>query len=269
MRRLLAIAIILSLALYGATLAGAHAFRRDLIYPFDATRYEPQHIGLPRSEIVTLPATEGAPALELWVARPRKNAPIIVYFMGNVGNLGRQGPKLQEFALRGLGVVAMAYRGGGGAPGRPTEAALKLDSERAWAAAGRLFPDHPRVIYGVSLGSGLAVALAAEVRDEAGVVLEAPFTRLCDVAEKRWPLAPACLLLRDERYDNLAEIGAIGAPLLILHGAADRVTPLAQGEALLQAAAEPKELIVYEMGRHSDLRLHGAGVDAIAWINHL
>lgn len=254
----------LIIAVVYATLIGASLiWRCDLIYPFDPTPFEPQHISLPRSDVVTLP--DGP---TIWRVAPHPGKPVILYFMGNVGNLGRNGPHIQEFALRGYGLIAMAYRGGGGIGGTPSETVLKADALRVWRALDDLAPGVERVIYGVSLGSGLATWLASEVDGEAGVVLETPFTRLCDAIRNAAPF-PACTLMWDERYESIDIIDGIGAPLLVLHGAADRIIPYDQGRRLFDAAAEPKTFIRYPDGRHNDLRLFGAGVEALAWIDAL
>ncbi len=245
------------------SLGAAILWRHDFIYPFDPTPFEPQHVGLPRADVIALPDCP-----QIWRVRPHPGKPVIVYFMGNAGNLGRNGPRIQEFALRGFGLIAMTYRGGGGMDGDPSEGALKADAIRVWRALDELVPDTRRVIYGASLGSGIAAWLAAKVDGEAGLVLETPFTRLCDAIRARVPV-PACTLMWDEQYASIDVITQIGTPLLILHGDADRVIPIEQGRALYTAAKEPKAFIEYPGGRHNDLRLHGAGVDALNWIDAL
>jgi fermentation-respiration switch protein FrsA (DUF1100 family) len=89
------------------------------------------------------------------------------------------------------------------------------------------------------------------------------------VAEARFPIIPACLMMWDERWESIDRIADIAAPLLVLHGDADRIIPVSQGQSLFDAAAEPKRLIVYPGGRHSDLRLHGAGIDVVDWLADL
>ena len=238
-------------------------WRHDLIYPFDPTPFEPQHVSLPRADVVALPYGP-----TIWRVAPHPGKPVIIYFMGNIGNLGRNGPRIQEFAVRGYGLIAMTYRGGGGIAGTPSEAVLKADALRVWAALDDLVPGTERVIYGASLGSGIATWLASEVSGERGLVLETPFTRLCDAIRTAAPI-PACTVMWDERYDSIDLIDRIGVPLLVLHGDADRVIPFAQGQHLYVAAAEPKTFIGYPGGHHNDLRLYGAGVDALAWIDGL
>ena len=119
--------------------------------------------------------------------------------------------------------------------------------------------------YGTSLGAAVAVRLAAR-RPARAVILETPFARLCETATHHYPLIPACFVMFRDRWDSIDRIADVGAPLLILHGDADRLIPLDQARRLHGAARTPKRLIVYPGGRHNDLRLHGAGIDTVAWL---
>ncbi len=240
---------------------------RRAIYPFKTDPARPA--GIPRTVARLLPAEGDHPELEVWVAEPLGDRPVILYFMGNAGSLAYSAPRLAEFAAQGYGIAAMTYRGGGGRPGEPSEAALKSDARRLYRDLADLFeapvPETRRVIYGVSLGTGIATDLAARVGERA-VVLETPYTRLCDVAEHHYTAAPVCGFLT-ERYDQIEVIADIGSPLLVLHGAQDEIIPIALGRALFAAAAEPKRMIEYPGGHHNDLRLHGAGIDAIRFLD--
>ena len=119
-----------------------------------------------------------------------------------------------------------------------------------------------------SLLDPVLVGIAAR-RPVGGLILETPFNRLCEMAQIRYPVFPACLLLPYEHWDSANLIGQIDAPVLILHGDADKTIPLSQGQALFDAAPEPKRLIIYPGARHNDLRLYGAGIDAITFIEGL
>ena len=112
------------------------------------------------------------------------------------------------------------------------------------------------VIYGESLGSGVAVLLAAQ-RAIAGLILEAPFTSVAEVAQYHYSFIPAAALVRD-RFDSLARIGQIKAPILVLHGERDRVVPVPFGRALFDAAPEPKELWIAREAGHENLVRYGA-----------
>ncbi|HUS56141.1 MAG TPA: alpha/beta hydrolase [Thermohalobaculum sp.] len=227
--------------------------------------------GLPAAQTATLVADDGLP-ITLWVVHPAPDRPVVLYFMGNGGSLPSHASILAELAGQGMGIVALNYRGAGGAPGKPSQSALTADAlalyDRLDTLIGEPVPAIRRVLFGTSLGAALAIQLAA-ARPAAGLILEAPFNRLCEVAQIHFPIFPACLLLPYERWASADLIGQITAPVLILHGDADATIPLSQGQALFNVANQPKRLIAYRGGNHNDLRLHGAGIDAINFIESL
>lgn len=255
-RRVAGLASALVLA-WAVVVAFLYLQRDALLYPFDPRPAAPATPGI---TVATLPGAGAAPPLPVWIAAPRGDRPWIVFFMGNSGSLALHEARLAALVEQGYGLAAMAYRGGAGAPGRPSEADLKADAARLWdrfaAVTGRPVAGRDRVIWGLSLGAALAVWLAARA-DERAVVLEAPFTRLCDAARHRYPWAPACPLLGREAYDSLGLAGRIGSPLLVLHGSADRLVPPAMGRALAEAAAGSVYVEVPGAG-HDDLGRHGA-----------
>jgi hypothetical protein len=112
------------------------------------------------------------------------------------------------------------------------------------------------VLYGESLGSGVAVALAARHKVGA-LILEAPFTSVAEVAQYHYSFIPAAALVRD-RFDSLTRIGAVKAPILVLHGERDRIVPVRFGRALFDAARQPKELWLAREAGHEDLVRWGA-----------
>lgn len=254
-----------------AACVGLIVFARTLIYPFAPEISAAAPVGIPGARAKTLAADDGL-ELTVWVVPPRGERPVILYFMGNAGSLPSSGPQLAEFAHRGFGIAALNYRGAGGMPGHPSQTRLTADAVALYDALdgliGQPVPSARRVIFGTSLGAALAVQLAAR-RPVRGLVLETPFNRLCEVAQIHYPIFPACLLLPYERWASADLIGQVGAPVLILHGEADATIPVSQGRALFAAAREPKRLIVYPGAQHNDLRLHGAGIDAIAFIESL
>ena len=120
-------------------------------------------------------------------------------------------------------MLIVSYRGYSGSTGSPTEAGLLEDARAAYALAREHAPAARIVLYGESLGTGVAVALAAEV--EAGaVVLDAAFTSAADVARTRYPFVPIGLLMHDQ-FDSAARIAAVEEPVLLMHGTADPITP--------------------------------------------
>lgn len=253
-----------AVAVYGLFVALLFFAQRSLIYQPDRTRPLPLPSGAGDMREVGYRAADGVD-IGAWYRAPAPGRATVVYFHGNAGNIGGRGAKTAPYREHGLGVLLAGYRGYGGNAGAPDEQGLYADAR---AALGFL-ADHgvgrgDTVLYGESLGGGVAVAMAAEwgrAGTPAGaVVLEAPFTSLSDAAAAHYPFVPARWLILD-RFDSLARITAIGAPLLILHGARDRTVPQRLGRALFDAAREPKQGHWLADGDHTDLYdLGAAGV---------
>lgn len=265
MRTVLRLAVGLA-ALWVGVVALALLFRHSLIYPFPALHSDGSVERLERGRVEMLEAPDGTP-LTVWAADPLPGRPVILHFTGNAGWLVAGATTMGPFVEQGYGTAILGYRGGGGRPGRPSEAALIADGVALYDALSELFPAAvgPPVLHGTSLGAALAVQVALR-RPAAALVLEAPFSRLCEAAEHAYPVLPACRLMWDELWDSLTVIADVRAPVLVMHGEADGLIPAEQGAALFAAAREPKRLILYPNGRHNDLRLHGAAEDAIAWL---
>jgi fermentation-respiration switch protein FrsA (DUF1100 family) len=151
-----------------------------------------------------------------------------------------------------------------GSTGRPTEAGLLRDAEAAYQFAVSRYPAGRIVLWGHSLGSGVAVALAA-TRPVAKLILEAPFSSTVDVAASMFPIVPVRWLMLDQ-FRSDQRIGAVAASILILHGDRDFVVPVSLGERLFQLAREPKRLVRYPSGGHDDLDDYGAGAEARRFI---
>jgi len=172
-----------------------------------------------------------------------------------------------------LGVWLTGYRGFGGNAGSPTEEGLYADALAAVEELGnRGVAPSDIVIYGESLGTGVAVQTAMRMADSGtpvrGVVLEAPFTSMGDAAQGHYPYVPAKWLVRD-KFDSLSKITKINAPLLVLHGDNDRVVPEPHGRALFAAAQEPKQAVWVPDGGHSNLYDFGVGPKIVAFIESL
>jgi fermentation-respiration switch protein FrsA (DUF1100 family) len=177
---------------------------------------------------------------------------VLVVFHGNAGHIGDRVPKFDELMDAGYGLLLAGYRGYGGNPGRPSEADLTGDARLLldWLAGQGIGPART-VLYGESLGTGIAVKMAAE-RPAAALVLESPYTSIADVAQMHYWYLPAKWLLLD-KWNSMAHIGRIEAPLLVVHGARDRTIPARYGQRLFAAAPDPKEIFMLDQGAHNDL----------------
>lgn len=239
-------------ALYGLLLASACAVQSKFIYFPDASRAPPGQVGLALVEDVELETADGERVVT-WRGAPRDpDGPVILYFQGNAANLANRAPVFAMFQRAGWGLAALSYRGYGGSTGSPSEAANVAD---ALALYDQLIAEGARaeqiVVFGESLGTGIAVQLAAQ-REIAGLVLSAPYASLADIAADRAPFLAPRLLLRDQ-YRSIDHIADVRAPLLWIHGEADAVIPIRYGQALFDAAGEPKTAFVVEGAGHNDL----------------
>ena len=253
---------------YGIVIGALYLFQRSLLYhPSDAIPL-PAEAGIPEMRTVNLQTADGL-ELTSWYAPPADTNPVVVYFCGNAGHIGYRGFKARQLIDSGLGVLLVSYRGFGGNPGKPTEEGLFADGRAAMefiSATG--IPPARIVLYGESLGTGVAVRMAweqAEKAPVAAVVLETPYTSIAEVAQRHYPFVPARWLVKD-RFDSLSLIDAIDAPVLMLHAEDDRVIPFEFAQELYQKAVEPKEKHWFSRGGHEGLFDTGAGDIVVEFI---
>jgi len=250
---------VLALCLYLGLAATIYFAQRSMMYFPDRAHIAPAAADLPEAEEVPLTASDGA-AIRVWHVPPRDGKPVIVYFHGNGGSLPYRVGRFRRLLADGIGLVALEYRGYGGNAGSPSEQGLIADGETAYAFAAAHYPASEIVLWGESLGSGVALAVAAE-KPVGRVILEAPFTSAAAVAELHYWYLPVWLLMKDQ-FRSDQRIGKVTAPLLILHGVHDQIVPYAMGERLFDMAKQPKHIARFLDGGHEDLDQNGA-LDAV------
>lgn len=240
---------------FGGFVALMYAAQRSLMYFPERLRTEPSAAGLPEAEELVLDTADGEKVI-VWHVPPRGEKPVVLYFHGNGGALRYRVDRFRVLTADGMGLVALSYRGYGGSTGSPSEAGLIADGVAAYTFAAARYPAERIVAWGKSLGSGVAVALAA-THKFGRLVLEAPFTSAADVGAQAYWFLPVRLLMKDQ-FRSDARIGKVTAPLLILHGARDAVVPIALSERLYALANEPKRFVRFANGGHEDLDQYGA-----------
>ena len=225
--------------------------RRLMYFPFGSVP-PPQAVGL-NAEEVTFTTGDGL-SLHAWLVPPttRPEGVTVVVFNGNAGNRAYRASLASGLARSGFATLLFDYRGFGGTPGVPTEAGLALDARAAVAYLERRNDvDERRIVYfGESLGTGVAVALAAE-RPPLALVLRSPFTSMVDVARHHYPFLPVGLLLRD-RYPSIDRIARVNCPVIVITAEHDSVVPADSSRQLYEAAREPKRLVVVKGADHND-----------------
>jgi hypothetical protein len=242
--------LLVALACYAGIVALMYVAQRALMYFPYSYRMAPADAGFAEAAEAELTASDGVRILA-WTVPPKPGKPVVLYFHGNGGSLAHRAARFRRLIDDGTGLVALSYRGYGGSEGSPSEDGLIADGCAAYDFARNRYPGARIVLWGESLGSGVAVAVAAE-KDIAAIVLEAPFTSAADVAFAAYPFLPVSLLMKDQ-FRSDARIGKVRAPVLIMHGRRDRVVPYRLGERLFALANEPKQFVGFADGGHEDL----------------
>lgn len=201
-------------------------------------------------------------ALAAWYAPAKPGHRTIVYFHGNAGTLADRQERVLAYLERGFGILLVGYRGYGGNPGRPSERGLYEDGRAHldWLARRGIGGD-VIALYGESLGAAIAIQMATE-RSAAALVLEAPFASIVLSARARYPLFAFDWLIKD-KFASIDKIDKVRMPLLVIHGALDRVTPQRFGRMLYDRARQPKSALWLPEAGHNDLVRFGM-IDAVA-----
>ena len=244
---------------YGALLALMYIFQRQLMYFPDARRTAPAQAGLPQAEEIQLTSADGA-KLIAWHVAPRGGKPVVLYFQGNAGGPDLRVGRFTWLIADGTGLVALNYRGYGGSSGKPSEDGLVRDAVAAYEFAAARYAPQRIVLWGESLGTAVAVALAA-THEVGGLILDAPFTSAAEVGAAAYPFLPVRWLIKDAFHSD-RRIARVKAPILVLHGERDSIVPIEFGERLYALAPGPKRMVRFPQGGHVDLDDHGA-VEAV------
>jgi fermentation-respiration switch protein FrsA (DUF1100 family) len=247
--------VVFGLVFYVALVGLMYVLQRGLMYFPDRARTPPMAAGLPQAAEEILETADGERVI-VWHVPPRGDGPVVLYFHGNGGALWLRVPRFQALVADGTGLLALSYRGYGGSTGSPSEQGLILDAQAVYAFATARYAPERLVLWGESLGTGVAIALAAE-KPVGRLVLEAPFTSAADIAWSAYPFVPVRLLMKDQ-FRSDERIARVKAPVLMIHGERDRVVPIRFGERLYELAPGPKRFVRLSDGGHEGLDGHGA-----------
>jgi fermentation-respiration switch protein FrsA (DUF1100 family) len=203
---------------------------------------------------------EDGTKLHGWMCRrigAADDQPVLLFFHGNAGNLSHRAELLIELATRTpAGVFVVGYRGYGRSEGRPSEAGLYKDASAAWKhLTEEMGIGTDRIIiFGKSLGGGVAVNLALEA-PAAGLIIESSFTSIPDMAGAHYPFVPKFMVRT--QMNSLVKIEFVSMPKLFIHSKQDRIVPFRLGRKLYEAAPEPKSFHEVVGAGHNDTWLVG------------
>jgi len=225
-------------------------FQRQILYLPAHSLAEPRHYNMQNTEEIHIETSDGL-SLKSWFKPADQSGYYLLYLHGNAGNLGDRVEKLEDLASTGWGLLAVSYRGYGGNPGSPSEEGLYNDARAAinFLLERGVTMDHI-VIYGESLGSGVAIQMATEHPFKA-LILEAPYTSIINRAKELYPYIPIQWLIKD-RFESFKKISSVTVPVLIFHGYRDDVMPIHHGRRMLMAANDPKEAHFFDPVGHTD-----------------
>ena len=242
--------LVVALTIYLALIALMYLAQRAMMYFPETMRTTPAAAGLAEAEEVVLDTADGERVI-VWHVPPRADKPVVLYFHGNGGSLRGRVDRFRALTADGTGLVALSYRGYGGSSGAPTEAGLVNDALAAYAFTRARYPAERIVLWGESLGTGVAVALAAQ-QPVGHLILQSPFTSAADVGAQRYWFVPVRLLMKDQFRSDL-RIGEVTAPVLVLHGDRDNIVPMALAERLYGLINAPKRFVRFPGIGHNDL----------------
>jgi alpha-beta hydrolase superfamily lysophospholipase len=219
---------------------------------------EPIWIDLPVSATAANPGAAPERLRAIWVPADTADAPAVLYLHGTFRNLYFNRPKIAAIHAAGFSVLAIDYRGWGESTKLlPSEETILQDAEAAWTTFTRLAPQpRSRVIFGHSMGSGVAVELALRHREPPGygaLVLESAMTSMPDLVRDINPFGILLVPLVTQQFASIYKIDRIDAPKWFLSGTADKTVPPQQTQRLYDAAPEPRHLVWFEGGSHSGL----------------
>jgi uncharacterized protein len=247
-----------------------YIFQRSFIYYPNTRSLDPQDLHVEDIYQIVNIKTEDGLSLRGWYHAPSSNnMPVIIWFHGNGGHYAAQAVLMETYVEAGYGTLLAGYRGYSGNPGKPSEVGLYRDAA-AWIdhlINDRNINSERIVLYGESLGSGVAVEMAT--RYEVGaVILQSPYSSVADIALWKFPVLPIRLLLKDP-YDSISKVENISEPLLVIHGTKDKVIPIRYGKKLFARAQQDRTFYEVMEAGHNDLYQYGIDQKVLSFLGRV
>jgi len=226
------------LAVYLLVLLFIYFNQRNLLYHPGDNNYLDDKVQFSYKEVLI--EVDQDIKLKSWlIEKDLKKYKTLVFFHGNAGNLFNRVHKLNELHKLDINILIISWRGFSGNSGKPTEKNLYQDAQKSieWLNSKGI-ESKKIILYGESLGTGVAVELAQENIFNS-IILESPFTSMAKTAKIYYPYLPVNLLLKD-KYDSINKIHKITKPILIMHGMKDDLVPYIMSVELFNKANKPK-----------------------------
>ncbi|MCO4052536.1 MAG: alpha/beta hydrolase [Bosea sp.] len=234
----------LALLGYLAICAYMFAVQRSLLFIPDIRDVSGDASRVPGAEAITLQTSDGE-RLNAWWKPPRNDVdPVYLYLHGNGANLTRRAGRFQRLTEDGAGLLAVSWRGYGGSSGSPSEAGLRLDGRAAHDWLLGRFSASRIILFGESLGTGVAIGLAAR-GGAALLALDSPYASIVDLGRMRFPWLPVTLLSRDP-FRAIDDAPEVAIPVVAQHCTHDWIIPLSESRRLMQAFPKPPDFAIIE-----------------------
>ncbi|MDE5445281.1 alpha/beta fold hydrolase [Bradyrhizobium sp. CSA207] len=248
--------VLLLVSGYLAGLIVLYVRQREMLFPIPtAARTTPAAAGFREADEHVLTSSDGERVI-VWHAPAKPGRSVVLYFHGNGDSLAGLVGRFKAITADGTGLVALSYRGYAGSSGAPSEQGLLLDAAAAYAFTSARYAAERIIVWGFSLGTGVAVAAASE-HPVGKLILEAPYTSAVDLAASLYRFVPVRLLMRDP-FRSDERVARVTVPLLVMHGTNDLVISIVFGERLFALAHEPKQFVRFAGGGHDNLDSFGA-----------
>lgn len=243
--------ILFAAVAYLLLVACIYGLQRHLMYHTDTDIEPPEHYKLSgfSEYFVSTPDNQ---TIQFWYHPAAEGFPTVVYYHGNAYTLGDRADIYSNLTAKGFGLLAVSYRGYGKSTGSPSEQGLYIDARTAlqYATDTLHIPLTHIILYGESLGTGVAVQMATEY-NVAGLVLQSPYTSVEARAAEIYSFVPVEFLIKDKFY-TINKIANVKAPLILFHGEKDDVIPVEHGRTVFAAATSQKEAYFFPNTGHND-----------------
>ena len=260
LRWLLGMGVVLAIAYAAACLFLFFQQTRFIFFPSPALQTTPEFFNL-RYQDLWVPVPTGNSTVERmhgwWIPSAQPSEMVLLYLHGNGINIGANVAHAHRFHQMGFSVLLIDYRGYGRSEGGfPTEARVYQDAAAAWnyLVLGEQISPRQIFLYGHSLGGAIAIELAVQHPDAAGLIVESSFTSIREIVEHqgRFWMFPVDLILTS-RFDSISKVRSLLVPVLFIHGTADLQVPAFMSQQLYAAAPEPKQLLLVSGAGHNNV----------------
>ena len=259
-RKLLCVVLGLSLLSYSFVLWGLYHYQETLIFPaLPLSQHYKFNFKEPFEEL-SIPV-EGGKLNALHFKQPDPKG-LVFFLHGNGGNLKNWATGADFYQRTNYDMFIFDYRGYGKSSGRiQSQGQLHADVQLAWDFIVPKYAGKPIVIFGRSLGTGLAVELARKENPEL-LVLVSPFTSMVALAQAQFPLAPSWALRYPFRTDKL--ISDVRSRTVLIHGSEDNLIPMFHSEKLFSLLQAPSKLLIVEGAGHNNIHKFASYLNSLA-----